>query len=278
LELNQLIAEAFHEDLPEGDLTTDNLGVPPFSGVAQLVAKEDLILSGTKIFEMAIHFMEPDAQIQWRFKEGQLVLERQTIATIRGDLLKILKGERVALNFLGHLCGIATLTRCFVEKMAGTECVVLDTRKTTPLLRSLEKAAVRTGGGTNHRGSLSDGVMIKDNHIRAAGGIESAIENVRSNFSGDIFVECTTLEEVDIAVRLRVERIMLDNMSIEMMREARQKIPHTIQVEATGNMTLERAQETAQLGVDFVSVGALTHSAPNADMSLLFDWKNREVK
>jgi nicotinate-nucleotide pyrophosphorylase (carboxylating) len=275
LELKQIIEEAFLEDLPDGDLTTDNLGVIPFKGVAQLVAKEDLILAGSEIFAAAIHFLDPEVEIQWRFTEGQLVLERQTIATLRGDLLKILKAERVALNFLGHLSGIATLTRCFVEKMARTECIILDTRKTTPLLRVFEKAAVRAGGGTNHRANLSDVVMIKDNHIRATGSIEQAIKNIRNNYTGPVFVECTTLDEVDTAVALRVERIMLDNMTIEMMKAAREKIPVTIEVEATGNMTLERVAEVAQLGVDFISVGAVTHSAPNADISLSFDWKNR---
>lgn len=273
MELKKLIEEAFLEDLPKGDLTTDNLGLDHFQGRAQLIAKEDLVLAGSEIFAAAIRHLEPQAQIQWHFKEGQMVLERQTVATLRGDLLKILKAERVALNFIGHLSGIATLTRCYVEKIMPSECKILDTRKTTPLLRDLEKAAVVAGGATNHRRNLSVGVMIKDNHIRAVGGIERAIESVRQNYLGPIMVECSTLEEVEIAVRLRVERIMLDNMSLEMMREARQIIPFSIEVEATGNMTLERASDVAQLGVDFISVGALTHSAPNADFSLMFDWR-----
>jgi nicotinate-nucleotide pyrophosphorylase (carboxylating) len=174
------------------------------------------------------------------------------------------------------MSGIATLTRCFVQETRGTRCQILDTRKTTPLLRELEKQAVRAGGGVNHRMNLSDAVLIKDNHIRAAGSIEEALRQVREHFSGPIEVECRTLTEVDVAVAARVRRILLDNMTTEEMREARGRIPSLIEVEASGNMKVERIREVAALGIDFISVGALTHSAPNADFSLMFEWSGEE--
>jgi nicotinate-nucleotide pyrophosphorylase (carboxylating) len=191
---------------------------------------------------------------------------------LRGDLIQLLKAERVALNFLGKLSGIATLTRCFVQETKGTSCKILDTRKTTPLWRELEKEAVRTGGGTNHRMNLSQAILVKENHVRAAGSMEKAIAAIRKKTSEPIEIECSTLKEVEIAVNERVNRILLDNMTTEQLREARAAVPRQIQVEASGNMRLERIREVAATGVDFISVGALTHSAPVADFSLLFEW------
>lgn len=272
MKLIDLIKEAFAEDMPTGDLTTDSLGIQNKIGKAKLIAKEDLILSGSEIFKACVQHMDPQAELKWQFEDGTLVLDKQTVCLIKGDLLKLLKAERVALNFLGHLSGIATLTRCFVQETSGTSCKILDTRKTTPLLRKFEKQAVKDGGGTNHRMSLSDAVLIKDNHIRAAGGILPAITSVRNKAAGNIEVECRTLEEVKVAVSERVQRILLDNMTTAQMKEAREYIPRLIEVEASGNMSLERIREVATIGVDFISVGALTHSAPNADLSLMFDW------
>jgi len=274
MNIEELIQKAFAEDLPSGDLTTDNLNLGVCAGRAKLIAKEDLILSGRDLFQACVHHLDPSAEIKWQFKEGDLILDRQIVAALSGDLTKLLKAERVALNFLGHLSGIATLTRCYVDAARGTRCKILDTRKTTPLLRRLEKAAVRCGGGFNHRMNLSSAVLIKENHICAAGGLTKAVAEIRSRFSGMIEVECRTLEEVDLAVQERVSRILLDNMSTEEMREARQRIPAIIEVEASGNMTLNRIAEVAALGIDFISVGALTHSAPCADFSLLFEWPN----
>jgi len=267
-----LIENAFAEDLPRGDITTDNLGLGQKTGKAKLIAKEDFILAGSALFTECIHYMEKDAEVKWQFKDGDLVLAKQTAAYLKGDLLQILKAERVALNFLGRMCGIATLTKCFVRETAGTACQILDTRKTTPGLRAIEKMAVRAGGGANHRMDLSSAVLIKDNHIRAAGSIEAAIGNIRRKHDGAIEVECASLADVRAAVALRVERILLDNMSNELMAEARSIIPSVIQVEASGNMTVERVRAVAALGVDFISVGALTHSAPCADISLMFEW------
>lgn len=272
MNVKELIQKAYAEDLPNGDLTTDNLDLGERPGRAKLIAKEDLILCARDLFEACVHHMDPNAEVLWQFKDGDLVLNQQTVASIKGDLTKLLKAERVALNFIGHLSGIATLTRCFVDAARGTKCKILDTRKTTPLLRELEKSAVSCGGGYNHRRSLSAAVLIKENHIRAAGGMRPAIAAIRRKLSGMIEIECRTLEEVDIAVRERVTRILLDNMSVEQMRQARQRIPAFIEVEASGNMTLERVPVVASLGVDYISVGALTHSAPCADFSLMFDW------
>lgn len=276
MDLRQLIEDAYAEDIPNGDITTDNLGLTERLGDAQLIAKEDLVLAGRSVFENCVRHIDPDAKLRWQFDDGDFALNRQTVCWIRGDLIKLLRAERVALNFLGRLSGIATLTRCFVQETRGTKCKILDTRKTTPLLRDLEKAAVRAGGGFNHRMNLSDAVLIKDNHIRAVGSLPDAIRAVRSARSGPIEVECRTLDEVREAVADRVERILLDNMSTADMATARSLIPAIIEVEASGNMSVSRIKEVAETGVDFISVGALTHSAPCADFSLMFDWQPRE--
>lgn len=275
MQVSEMIKAAYLEDIPRGDVTTDHLGLDARPGRARLMAKEDLVLAARDVFTACVQHIDPDADVQWQFKDGDLVLDRQTICWIKGDLLKLLRAERVALNFLGRLCGIATLTRCFVQETRGTRAKILDTRKTTPLWRELEKQAVVIGGGVNHRMSLSDAVMIKENHIRAAGGMLRAINAIREGYSGPIEVECTTLEEVRTAVGARVGRLMLDNMSTEDMAKARALIPRTIEVEASGNMKVERIREVAATGVDYISVGALTHSAPTADLSLLFEWEKQ---
>ncbi|MGZ3723976.1 MAG: carboxylating nicotinate-nucleotide diphosphorylase, partial [Bdellovibrionales bacterium] len=249
----ELIAEAYTEDVPNGDLTTDNLQLTERMGDARLVAKEDLVLSGREMFEACVLHMAPEAQLKWQFENGAFILAKQTVCWIKSDLLLLLKAERVALNFLGHLSGIATLTRCYVQETRDTDCKILDTRKTTPLLRSLEKQAVRDGGGMNHRRSLSEAVLIKENHIRASGGLGRAVRSIRAKYRGLLEVECSTLEEVAEAVNNRVDRILLDNMSNEMTKEAREIIPATIEIEASGNMNLSRIQSVAKLGVDFIS-------------------------
>lgn len=271
--LTEIITQAFAEDLPRGDLTTDNLGLTHRPGNARVVAKEDLVLAGVEVFDACVRYMDPDAEIKWQFKERDLLLNKQIAALIRGNLVQLLKAERVALNFLGRMSGIATLTRCYVQETRGTKCKILDTRKTTPLLRAFEKHAVRCGGGENHRLNLSSAILIKENHIRAAGGMREAIHRIRANVGQQIEVECSTMEEVEIAVAERVDRILLDNMSTDEIRQARAIIPAVIQVEASGNMSVERIREVAALDVDFISVGALTHSAPTADFSMLFDWE-----
>lgn len=268
----ELIKSALKEDLPTGDITTESLAMKPKIGEALLKAKEDLILSGANAFEETILFLEPQAKIKWQFNEGDLIYRGQNICSIEGDLIQILKAERVALNFLGRLSGIATLTRKFVKEVEGTKSKILDTRKTTPLLRNLEKRAVTHGGGFNHRYNLSDAVLIKDNHITLMGSITKAVTRLRQHCALPIEVEASNLESVKECVSLSVERILLDNMSNEMITDALKLIPAHIHTEASGNMNLSRVKYVAQLGVDYISVGALTHSAPCADVSLLFDW------
>lgn len=269
----EIIELAFKEDLPHGDITTDSLAVKNYPGSAKLIAKSDLILSGQDIFERSIKYMDPDAQIKWLFNDGQLVLEKQTICTIKGNLVNILKAERVALNFLGRFSGIATLTRRYVNEVRNTQTKILDTRKTIPLYRDLEKKAVVDGGGKNHRRDLSDEVMIKENHVRIAQSLDKAIDQIRSQTKKYMTVEAHSLEDVDICVQKGVDQILLDNMNIETLEKALAKIPDHIKTEASGNMTLDRVGKVAKTGVDYISVGSLTHSTPVADISMIFDWK-----
>lgn len=270
--IHELIKAALKEDMPMGDITTESLAVKPKQGEAILKAKADLVLSGSVVFEQTLLLLEPHVKIKWLFEEGDLVYKGQNICAIEGDLIQILKAERVALNFLGQLSGIATLTRQFVKAVEGTKTRILDTRKTTPLFRELEKRAVVHGGGMNHRFNLSDAILIKDNHISLMGGITKAVERTRQHTDLPIEVETSNLEQVKEAVSLRVHRILLDNMNNEMLIQALKLIPDFVKTEASGNMSLDRVGSVASLGVDFISVGALTHSAPCADVSLLFDW------
>ena len=272
--LVDLIRAAIKEDMPTGDITTEALAMKPRQGRARLKAKEDVVLSGAMAFEQTMLNLEPNCKVKWHFEEGEEILKNQIICTIEGDLLQILKAERVALNFLGHLSGIATFTRRFVKALEGTKTRVLDTRKTTPGFRELEKKAVVHGGGVNHRMNLSTAILIKDNHITVMGGIPAAVERVRSHASLPIEVEARTIDEVKQAVEIKVSRILLDNMNNDILKQARSLIPQTIETEASGNMTLDRVRSVAEIGVDFVSVGALTHSAPCADVSLIFEWED----
>ncbi|HVK60697.1 MAG TPA: carboxylating nicotinate-nucleotide diphosphorylase [Bdellovibrionales bacterium] len=274
--LSDLIQAALREDMPRGDLTTDSLALMPRFGQARLIAKEDLVLSGTLAFEQTMLALEPTARVQWHFKEGDLVLKKQVLCHITGDLIQILKAERVALNFVGHLSGIATLTRCFAKEVEHTKTKILDTRKTLPGYRELEKRAVVHGGGVNHRYSLSEAILIKDNHIHVAGGLSKAVERIRQHTNEKLEVECSNLDEVKEAVTMKVERILLDNMDNETIKASLTLIPEETLVEASGNMTVGRVRSVAETGVDFISVGAITHSAPTADISLLFDWQESE--
>jgi nicotinate-nucleotide pyrophosphorylase (carboxylating) len=270
--LLELIKAAIKEDMPSGDLTTESLALHPRHGRAKLIAKQDLILSGAGAFEQTIHALEPGAKLKWHFEEGHEVLNGQIICTLQGDLVQILKAERISLNFLMHFSGVATLTKKFVKKVEGTSCKILDTRKTTPIYREMEKRAVVHGGGINHRLSLSSAILVKDNHIAVMGGIRPAVDRIRAHSSAAIEVEARSLEEVRDCVELGVQRILLDNMDNQTLAKAVAMIPSSIQIEASGNMTLERVETVAKLGVHFISVGALTHSAPSVDVSLMFDW------
>ncbi len=270
--LQDLIKAALKEDIPNGDVTTESLALSAKPGRAKLIAKQDLILSGTAAFEQTVLQLDPEAQLKWHFSDGQQVLNKQIICTIQGDLLQILKAERVAINFLMHLSGIATLTNEFVKRIRPAQTQILDTRKTLPGYRDLEKKAVVHGGGVNHRMNLSDAVLVKDNHISVMGGITPAVQKIRQHSQLPIEVEARTLEDVKECVALKIHRILLDNMNLEMMSEAVKLIPPGIQSEASGNMSLDRVKDVAAIGVTFISVGALTHSAPSADVSLMFQW------
>lgn len=269
-DLKKTVQSALKEDMPSGDITTDNLQISNLSGRARLVAKEDLVLSGSEIFSAVFHELDINIKINWQFQDSDFLLSGQTICTLEGPLASLLKGERVALNFMGRMSGIATLTKCFTDIVKDTRTKILDTRKTTPGLRYLEKLAVRHGGGLNHRFSLSDAVLIKENHIRAVGGIKEAISQIHSQTRGEIEVEVQNLEEVKTALACKAHRILLDNMSIAEMKEALQIIPSSIQTEASGNMNIEKVTAIRDLGLDFISIGQITHSAPTADLSLLF--------
>lgn len=284
MKLADLIRAALIEDMPRGDLTTDCLGFAPRFGQARLIAKQDLILSGTAAFEQTVEMLEPTSKVQWHFREGDRVLNRQIICHVTGDLIQILKAERVALNFVGHLSGIASLTGLFVDQVSHTTTKILDTRKTLPGYRELEKKAVAHGGGRNHRYNLSDAILVKDNHIMVAGGLRQAVERIRMNTQEKIEVECGTLEDVKEAIALEVDRILLDNMdndtltqSVQLVKTFEARTGKNLFTEASGNMSLGRVRSVAEIGVDFISVGALTHSAPTADISLLFDWQQTEM-
>lgn len=270
--LLDLIHAAIQEDMPSGDITTESLAQKPKIGVARLRAKQDLMLSGAVAFEQTMHLLEPNARVKWNFEEGHKVLNQQVICSIHGDLIQILKAERVALNFLGQLSGIATYTQLFVQQVEHTETKILDTRKTTPIFRDFEKRAVVHGGGFNHRMNLSHAILIKDNHIALMGGIKKTVERIRAHSNLPIECEASTLEQVLQCVDLKVQRILLDNMTNEQTTAALKIIPAGIETEASGNMSLERVKSVAELGVHFISVGALTHSAPCADVSLQFEW------
>lgn len=273
MNLVDLIKAAIKEDMPKGDLTTESLALKPRSGIARLKAKDDIVLSGSTAFEQSINSLEPNAKIKWHFEDGDFILKNQIICTIEGDLVQVLKAERVALNFLGHLSGIATLTNRFVKLVAGTNTKILDTRKTTPGFRDLEKRAVVHGGGFNHRMNLSSAILIKDNHIAIMKGITAAVKRVQEHSDLPVEVEARTLAEVTEAAGLKIQRILLDNMDNEILKQALSLIPKGIETEASGNMSLDRVKSVAELGVDFISVGALTHSAPVADVSLIFEWE-----
>lgn len=272
MKIVDLIKAALLEDMPSGDVTTDSLGVPPRIGTARLIAKQDLILSGHTVFEHTVLLVEPNAKLKWHFTDGSPVLKGQTICSIYSDLVQLLKAERTALNFLMHLSGIATLTSQYVALAQNSQTSILDTRKTLPGYRELEKKAVKDGGALNHRRNLSEAILIKDNHIALVGGVGEAIRRVRQYSELPITVEASSLEQVKECSDLKVTRILLDNFSNELLAEALRLIPKEIQTEVSGNVTKERVPMLCKLGVNFISIGAITHSAPSADISLLFDW------
>ena len=276
MNVQELVTMALQEDIPNGDLTTEALNCENNSGRAALIAKQNLILSGSELFSETFRQIDSKIKIDWSYGNGDEVPNKSSICQVEGSLGGLLRGERTALNFLGHLSGIATLTARFVQKTKGTNAKITDTRKTIPGLRLIEKKAVKDGGGVNHRLNLSDAILVKENHIRAVGSITKAVNKMRVKWPKmPIEVEVTSEAELDECLTLKVERVLLDNMSLDDMARAAKKANNCCLLEASGNMTLDRIESVAKLGVDFISVGALTHSAPNADVSFIF---NTEMK
>ncbi len=269
-EILEIIRNALKEDMPLGDVTTDNLIPENHQSKAYFIAKENGVISGVEVASLVFKEVGGKVAIHFSVQDGDEVKNKQVIGTIEGDTKTILKGERVALNLLQRMSGIATTTHNYVNELTGN-CKILDTRKTTPNLRILEKKAVVDGGGTNHRYCLSDMVMIKDNHIDAVGSIAKAVKLAKSKVTNlKIEVEVETLEQFKEALETSCDIIMLDNMSNELMRECVLLNNKRKQLEASGNMTLERIASVSAVGVDFISVGALTHSVKSLDISLKF--------
>jgi len=268
--VSDIIRAALAEDIGHGDVTTGACVDPDAEGTAEVVAKENFLLAGYEVFLEVFLTLDPAIDFSVNRMDGDKVKKGAVIMELEGPLLSLLTGERVALNLLQRMSGIATLTDRYVRAVSGTNARILDTRKTTPGLRVLEKYAVTVGGGYNHRFGLSDGVLIKDNHIAAAGGIAGAVIAARENAPHTlrIEVECATMDEVKAALDASVEVIMLDNMDVSTIKKAVKLIGDRALVEASGNMTLRRAAEVARAGVDMISVGALTHSAPAVDISM----------
>ncbi len=268
--VENIIKLALFEDSGLGDITTESILSQNFSGKGIIVAKESFILSGIEVVKKVFQLLDPDCKPVSSFSDGDYIKDGEIFFKIEADLLSLLKGERVALNFLQRLSGIATLTRRFVDELNFDNVRLTDTRKTTPGLRSLEKEAVRAGGGYNHRMSLYDGVLIKDNHIAVAGSITNAVKAVKQRISHlmKIEVEVTTQDEVIEAVNAGAHVVMLDNMDYEQMTNAVKYIDKRAMVEASGNVCLKTLNKIAATGVDVISCGALTHQAKSVDLSM----------
>jgi nicotinate-nucleotide pyrophosphorylase (carboxylating) len=270
MDIANIISRALAEDIGHGDITTQITVDPDAEGKAVIVAKEDMVLCGIDVFLEVFLTLDPSIDFSCEYMDGDTVSDGDIIAELEGPLDTLLTGERVALNLLQRMSGIATLTSKYAAAVSGTKARILDTRKTTPGLRALEKYAVTVGGGYNHRFGLYDGILIKDNHIAAAGGIKKAVESARESapHTLKIEVECTTPAQVKEALAAGADIIMLDNMDNKAMKSAVKTIAGKAAVEASGNMILERVADVAKTGVDFISVGALTHSAPAIDISM----------
>lgn len=269
--MNRIIDMALDEDISQGDITTTTLIDPREEGIATVIAKKDLVLAGREIFERTMNRVDPYISINHRFNDGLTVPAGSVIMTVTGPVISILTAERTALNFLCHMSGIATLTKKYVDAIPkGMKTRITDTRKTLPVLRLIEKYAVMCGGGGNHRGNLSGGILIKDNHIAVCGSVAEAVSRAKKSLdpSHRIEVEVTSIEEVDSALSSGAEVIMLDNMSVGDTITAMQRIAGRALVEVSGSVTPDKVPGLAGAGVDFISVGALTHSAPASDISL----------
>jgi nicotinate-nucleotide pyrophosphorylase (carboxylating) len=271
--MEQTVRLALEEDLGRaGDLTSDLVLPAGKHATALLVARQAGTISGLTVAEAAFHILDGSVKVRHEARDGQTVPAGTPLLAVQGGARAILAGERVALNFVGHLSGVATSTRALVDAVAGTKAKIVCTRKTTPGLRMLEKYAVRCGGGVNHRFGLDDGVLIKDNHIVAAGGIKPAVERVFAGLGHmvKVEVEVDSLEQLQIALELGVDTVLLDNMKPDTLCEAVKINAGRARLEASGNVTLATVRAIAETGVDYISSGAITHSAPNLDVALDF--------
>ncbi|MBQ1688405.1 MAG: carboxylating nicotinate-nucleotide diphosphorylase [Lachnospiraceae bacterium] len=270
INVDELLWLALKEDITSEDLTTNAIMREDKLGEAQLICKQDGIIAGLQVFERVFHLLDENTKVTFQCKDGDFVKNGTLLATVTGDIRTILTGERVALNYLQRMSGIATHTRKLVDLLGDGKTKLLDTRKTTPNMRIFEKYAVKVGGGTNHRYNLSDGILIKDNHIGAAGSIQKAVEMAKeyAPFVRKIEVEVESLEQVQEALDAGADIIMLDNMDNDTMKQAVQLIAGRAETECSGNVTAERVQAILETGVDYVSCGALTHSSPIMDVSL----------
>ena len=270
LNVDDILRAALKEDITSEDVSTNAVVTGPSQGSAQLIAKQDGVLAGLKVFERVFWLLDPSVKFETEYQDGQAVKCGTLIGTVFGDMRVLLSGERTALNYLQRMSGIATYTHQLSALLEGTGITLLDTRKTSPNNRIFEKYAVRVGGGSNHRTGLSDGVLLKDNHIGAAGGVAKAVKMARqyASFVRKIEVEVETLEQVKEAVEAGADIIMLDNMSDEDMRKAVTLIAGRAKTECSGNVTRENIARLRDIGIDYVSSGALTHSAPILDLSM----------
>lgn len=270
MQADKLIRMALQEDITSEDVSTNAVMRSAVKGTVDLIAKEDGIIAGLDVYARVFQILDEKTEISFNFKDGEAVKKGDLLGTVTGDIRVLLSGERVALNYLQRMSGIATYTKQVSKLLEGSKVTLLDTRKTTPNCRVFEKYAVRIGGGCNHRYNLSDGVLLKDNHIGAAGSVARAVAMAKeyAPFVRKIEIEVETMEQVKEAVEAGADIIMLDNMTPEMMKEAVELIADRAQTECSGNITKENIAKILETGVDFVSSGALTHSAPILDISM----------
>lgn len=270
MQADKLICMALQEDITSEDVSTNAVMRSAVKGTVDLIAKEDGIIAGLDVYARVFQILDEKTEISFNFKDGDAVKKGDLLGTVTGDIRVLLSGERVALNYLQRMSGIATYTKQVSKLLEGSKVTLLDTRKTTPNCRVFEKYAVRIGGGCNHRYNLSDGVLLKDNHIGAAGSVAKAVAMAKeyAPFVRKIEIEVETMEQVEEAVEAGADIIMLDNMTPEMMKEAVELIAGRAQTECSGNITKENIAKILETGVDFVSSGALTHSAPILDISM----------
>ena len=270
LNADKLIMSALQEDITSEDITTNSV-MPKYQlGEVELICKEDGIIAGLDVFKRVFELLDENTEISFQCKDGDFVEKGQKIGLVRGDIRVLLSGERTALNFLQRMSGIATYTNNIVKLLEGSKVKLLDTRKTTPNMRLFEKYAVKVGGGCNHRYNLSDGILLKDNHIAAAGGVKEAVQMAKkyAPFVSKIEVEVENLEMMKIALDAGADIIMLDNMSVDDMKEAVKLCNGKAETECSGNVTKENVSNLIDIGVDYISSGALTHSSPILDLSL----------